>query len=72
MQQQFRELKERKFIKKGYLQNIFSSAQSCKQQFENVRLGFFWVLLDYIYTPCCVSRDEKGKTKAEMTGQDAK
>jgi len=50
MQQRLRELKERKFIEKNYLQNIFASAQSCEQQFQNVRLGFFSVLLDYIYT----------------------
>jgi hypothetical protein len=53
MQQRLRELKERKFIEKSHLQNIFASAQSCKQAFQNVRLGFFSVLLDYIYTMLC-------------------
>jgi len=53
IQQRFRELKERKFIKKDYLQNIFASAQSCEQQFQNVRPGFFFVLLDNIYIMLC-------------------
>jgi hypothetical protein len=58
------------FIKKDYLQNIFASAQSCEQQFQNVRLGFWFFYI--IYTPCCVSSDEKEKPTAVTTGQVAK
>jgi len=78
MQQRFRELKERKFIKKDYPQNIFSSAQSCKQQFEKVGLGFFLVLLDYIYTTLCKQWWERknygcdNRTGCQVTTQKAR